>query len=125
MAYQNNEKGVLDLMLSVGTAYSMYFNRKYKRRGPLFESNYKASLISSDDYLSHISRYIHLNPEHYKNWLYSSYRAYVGKSKPPDWLRPQKVLVLFDSRAEYENFVNDYEEVKHSLDLIKAELANY
>jgi putative transposase len=40
----------------------MYFNKKWHRSGILFEGNFKAKLIETDEYLLHLSRYIHLNP---------------------------------------------------------------
>lgn len=47
---------------SLGTRYTMYFNRKYKRVGHLYQDVYKAVLVSSDEQLLHLTRYIHQNP---------------------------------------------------------------
>jgi len=44
------------------TAYSMYFNKKHKRTGKLFEGVFKSSLIDNDRYAKYIFSYIHLNP---------------------------------------------------------------
>ena len=58
--------GVMDMemfMRSLMTSYSKYFNLKYKRTGYVFEGRYKAAIINSDEYLLHISRYIHQNPD--------------------------------------------------------------
>jgi putative transposase len=35
LLYQYSEHGVRDLMISILTAYTMYFNRRHGRRGPL------------------------------------------------------------------------------------------
>ncbi len=59
---QLSEDGLPKYMQRVGTAYTMYFNKKYERSGALFESRYKSKHITSDTYLFHIFRYIHLNP---------------------------------------------------------------
>ena len=58
------QKGIVlnNFTNSLGTRYAMYFNRKYKRKGVLFQDVYKAVLIESDEQLLHLSRYIHLNP---------------------------------------------------------------
>jgi len=56
------DKAVARLMHRIGIGYTLYFNKKYKRSGCIFESGYKCKLISSDGYLFHIFRYIHLNP---------------------------------------------------------------
>ena len=66
LLYQVTESGVRELMTSVLTAYTMYFNKRHKRRGPLFESTFKAVIVLEDTQLMHITRYIHLNHSHYK-----------------------------------------------------------
>jgi putative transposase len=42
--------------------YSKYFNQKNQRVGPLFQNRFKAISVENDEYLMHLSRYIHLNP---------------------------------------------------------------
>jgi REP element-mobilizing transposase RayT len=59
---QQTEDGIVKFMRRVCTYYSMYFNKKYKRRGNLFEGVYRAVLIEDGMKLLHLSRYIHLNP---------------------------------------------------------------
>lgn len=122
LIYQRQAGSMQQLMRSMMTSYSMYFNRKYARTGPLFESRYKASRIDHEAYLLHISRYIHLNPRSYKRYPYSSFRTYIGGSMP-EWLEPQRALELFGTPQAYENFVADYEDVKRTKDLVKKELA--
>ena len=56
------EGGISKFMGKVLTAYSMYFNKKYKRTGSLFESTFKSEHVDTDNYLKYISAYIHLNP---------------------------------------------------------------
>lgn len=109
-------------MQSVLTAYTMYFNKKYRRVGTLFQGVYKASRISSDSYLLHISRYIHLNPRTYKSYRFSSLAYYTGK-EPPDWLKPQKIISLFEG-VDYLEFLADYEDTKAMFEEIKYELAD-
>src|SRR3989344_8907196 len=58
---QNDQKVIEHFMRSLATRYSMYFNKKYKRVGKLFQGHYKAVLVSDDRQLLHLSRYIHLN----------------------------------------------------------------
>lgn len=54
--------GITQFMHKLGTGYAMYFNKKWGRKGILFEGKFKAKIIQSDEYLIHLSRYIHLNP---------------------------------------------------------------
>ena len=104
---EKDNKSITNLMRCICTSYTMYFNRKYNRVGPLFQSNYKASRITSDPYLLHISRYIHLNPKNiYKNYKYSSYSSYISSNKF-NWLKPNRMLNLFELN-DYEKFVGEY-----------------
>lgn len=67
---QVDEGGISNFMKKLLTAYSMYFNRKYKRTGHLFEGVFKSRHVSSDQYLKYLYAYIHLNPAKKidKNW---------------------------------------------------------
>jgi len=49
-------------MQKVSTAYSMYFNEKYKRTGSLFEGKFKSQHVATDRHLKYLFSYIHLNP---------------------------------------------------------------
>ena len=100
----------------------MFFNKKYKRRGSLFESTYKAVPILEDAQLMHITRYIHLNHSQYEAWSYSSYGDYLNS--PREWLEPTTILHLFTSKQSYIEFIADYEEIQRERDKIKADLAN-
>jgi len=62
--------GITKFMQKLSTAYSMYFNKKYKRVGSLFEGKFKAQHLSTDKYLKYTFSYIHLNPIklYQKNW---------------------------------------------------------
>lgn len=124
MIYQKAEPRAIEgLMRSIGTAYTMYFNKKNKRKGALFETSYKASLILEEDYFAHVSRYIHLNPPNYINWQYSSYKEYT-EEKTSDWIKPGYIMANFSSKRDYVNFVADYEDSKKNLDILKHELAD-
>ena len=46
----------------INVSYATYFNWKHGRNGHLFQKRFKAILIDADEYLKHLSRYIHLNP---------------------------------------------------------------
>lgn len=42
--------------------YTSFFNRRHHRNGHLFQGRFKSILIDGDEYLSPVSRYIHLSP---------------------------------------------------------------
>ena len=123
LVYQHAIPSLEKLMRSMMTSYSRYFNLKYKRTGPLFESRYKAVRIDDDSYLQHITRYIHLNPRYWEKYKFSSLKYYKNSSSP-EWLNPKKVLEMFSDREEYMEFVADYEEMRDTLSEIKYNLAD-
>lgn len=123
LLYQINEHAMPRLMRGIMTSYSRYFNKKYDLSGALFETTYKASIVTLDNYLIHISRYIHINPKNWHTYNYSSLPFYLGQ-KPPAWLQPKRITGLFSSSNEYEIFLADYEDYKDALDEIKHELAD-
>jgi REP element-mobilizing transposase RayT len=50
------------LMSRLLTGYAGWFNKKYRRHGPVFQNRYKSILCQEDPYLKELVRYIHLNP---------------------------------------------------------------
>lgn len=116
---QHTKDGIVKLMRRLLTSYVMYFNKKYKRVGPLFQDKYKGVLIESEPYLLHLSRYIHLNsidlttPVNFAD--FSSYPYYLGR-KQASWVKPQEILGYFRSAKRrdlkdilsYQSFVEDY-----------------
>jgi len=116
LLFQIDEGGMSKLMHGVMTSYSRYFNSKYGRSGPLFESRYKASRISSDEYLMHISRYIHRNPDEWIDYPHSSIRAYLYNDIP-SWMNKKHIAQLYESAIKYREFLEDYQEKNERLRL--------
>ncbi len=123
LLYQHDDKKAMEtLMRSVLTTYTLYFNRKHNRVGHLFQGVYKASSVLNEPYLLHISRYIHMNPDDYKNWPYSSWPYYV-KGWQADWIKHDKIFELFEG-DNYEQYVDDYKSTKEEQEDLKKELAD-
>ena len=59
---QKKEKGIIRFMQKFGTAYTMYFNKKYTRVGGLFQGRYKAVIVQEQAHFTYIPFYIHANP---------------------------------------------------------------
>jgi putative transposase len=82
------EDGIQKFMHKLSTGYTMYFNEKYDRSGSLFQGKYKATHITSNEYLLHVSVYTNLNDrvhgELNKQWLaelpFSSFKEYQNLS---------------------------------------------
>lgn len=60
--YEHTEGGVTKFMGKILTAYSMYFNTKYERSGPLFTHPFRSEHINSESQYMYIFSYLHLNP---------------------------------------------------------------
>ena len=121
--YQHQIGALSGLMRSVLTSYSRYFNTKYSRTGPLFESRYRASCILDESYVEHISRYIHLIPRHWETYEYSSLPYYLQQDEV-NWVRPNKILKIFSSPSDYQQFMENSKENKKMIDILKHELAD-
>ena len=104
--------GVTKLLRRISTTYAMYFNKRYKRVGYLFQGPYKAVSVETDSYLLHLSRYIHLNPHELTrrnlvNYPYSSY-AYFLEIKHASWINPKIILNYFD-KSKLLPFLSRYQ----------------
>jgi REP element-mobilizing transposase RayT len=106
LVYQTAPDTIDRFMNSLGTRYTMYFNKRYKRVGPLFQGIYKGVLVESDEQSLYLSRYIHRNvrslPEELRSKFPSSYPVYLGKTKQ-EWVKPERILAHF-STAEYDSY---------------------
>jgi len=56
------EQNLSLLMRQINSRYSMYFNRKYKRVGPLWQGRFKSWYIYDEHYLKSLVKYIEYNP---------------------------------------------------------------
>lgn len=116
---QTGPNSMESFMRSVITRYSMYFNKRYNRVGKLFQGHYKACLVLNDDYLLHLSRYIHLNPlRDGLAKIYSSYEQYIG-GRYADWIKSDIILSFFNrADKEFLKGVNTYKQFveKKSID---------
>ncbi|WP_369828633.1 transposase [Glaciecola sp. 33A] len=63
------EKGVSQLMQSLGRYYVIYINKTYQRTGTLWQGRYKSTLVDSANYFLLVSRYIELNPVRAEQWV--------------------------------------------------------
>ncbi len=102
------------------TGYAIYFNRRHRRSGHLFQNRYKSILCQEDSYLLELVRYIHLNPlraklisdyDELQVYPYGGHSAVMGKVKR-EWQDVDLVLALFDAnilsaRSAYRQYVQD------------------
>lgn len=126
LCFLKEPTGIIKLIQGVLTAYAMYFNKKYRRSGGLFEGPFLASRITNDGYLWHVSRYIHLNPldigSDFTNYPYSSI-SYFSGDRHADWLNTGRLVTKKSERGEYMEFVADYQTMHEDMKLLKNILA--
>ena len=114
---QKDKVAMTELIRKICTIYSMNFNQKYKRVGPLFQGKYKAALLDTNRYLLYVSKYIHQNPmeilqpnQTIYNYPYSSLQNYVG-NRNQEWLKTDFIKDLlkdeFGSGESYDKFIKD------------------
>ncbi|NVL90879.1 MAG: transposase [Desulfobacterales bacterium] len=114
------------LMQRFNTAYTVYYNRRHRRVGHLYQGRYKAILVDTDPYLLELSRYLHLNPvripkysqldveekrEIIRRYCWSSYPGYVRMKHRQSFVNYEKILEMVGKgddrkgRKRYEQFV--------------------
>ncbi|AGL03693.1 transposase [Desulfoscipio gibsoniae] len=117
---------ISQVMKRINMLYAIYFNKKYKFVGHLFQDRYNAELIETTPYHLEISRYIHLNPvrasmvarpEEYK---WSSYKIYIEEHQD-QLVTTAKTLGCFSPPRvrHYRGFVEEvlkYIKVKPKVD---------
>ena len=97
-------------MHAMSTSYSKAFNKECQRVGPLFQGPFRAIHVDREEYLLHLTRYIHLNPvvaglvARPEDWEFSSYPEYVGL-RNGTLPQPHGVLESIGSSEAYRAFV--------------------
>lgn len=123
---QRTDHGVSKFMQKLGVGYTNYFNTRYERSGVLFQGKFKSVPVERDTYLTHLSRYIHLNPvdliepkwkengignwqivkKHLLSYPWSSYSDYTGAPRFASTIRKDFLMEYFNNdNAAYEAFV--------------------
>ena len=118
------EGGTTIFMSRILNSYSRYFNIKHNRRGPLWEGRYKKVLVTTDEQLLHLTRYVHLNPataylvDVPSDWPFSSLGEYLSRVKPANRICNYRDLLTIGSN-QYLKFVKDGVSYQRELAKIK------
>ncbi len=122
---QLKDNGITKFMSKLGTGYGGYFNRKYGRKGYVFQNRFCAVRIKNDEQLKNIFVYIHTNPTacirpHWKekgienpeeainfleNFKWSSYLDYIGKKNFPSVTERNFILAIMKGEQGCKEFV--------------------
>lgn len=121
------DNGIQKFISNFCNSYTRYFNTKRNRHGPIFQGTFKSVLVENSEQLTHLSRYIHLNP--YSSGLVSQINdlAFYPYSSFSDIINPssntfchyEDLLSLFSGREEYKRFVIEHSDYQRQLESIK------
>jgi len=105
----------------VENSFTRFFNIKFKRKGPLWQSSFRSVRIKTNEQLLHVTRYFHLNPvtnnivQKPEDWIFSSYKDYLNK----DILENYLTEISIANTNTYKKFVEDRIDYQKKIKLIK------
>ncbi len=123
---QLSDGGISEFVSKLINSYTKFYNLKYKRVGPLFQGQFKAVLIESEEQLIHVSRYIHLNPiasylvKDLNLYEWSSYKEYTNNTK--GICNKEEIMGVFKDSSSYQKFCLDQVSFAQNLERIKHQL---
>lgn len=87
-------------------SYAQAYNKKYKRKGGLFQRPFKRKRIESESYLLKLIHYVHYNPvahgfvNNVEDWKFSSYNSIISGKK--QLISTSYIIELFN---DMNNFI--------------------
>lgn len=125
---QLKDNGTTDFMRKSLIGFAGYFNKKYKRKGHLFQETFNSAEIKTDKQLLTVFGYIHSNPIStiYPKWKetgirsikkainciekykWSSYGDYVGNHNFPSITNRTIFEEIFNGKENIKNFMECY-----------------
>jgi len=132
---QIKKDGITQFMRKLGAGYAAYFNKKYNRKGHLFQGRFRAVHIKTNEQLKNVFVYIHTNGvsliepkwkekgiknakkaiEFLENYKWSSYPDYIGKKNFPSVTERDFLLKVMGGKEGCRNFVNGWVKYKREL----------
>ena len=117
------KNNISEFMRKLLTAYTKYFNAKYKRTGGLYEGPFKSVHVEDDNQAKYLFSYIHLNPvklinskwkenginkieevlEYLDTYKWSSYYDHFGV------LRKENKILQLNDFPEYFSNIKDFD----------------
>ena len=125
---QLKDNGVTKFMTKVGTGYGGYFNRKYSRKGYVFQNRFVTVHVKNDEQLRIVFAYIHTNPislvepkwkekgihnfqkviEYLKIYRWSSYSDYIGVKNFPSVTDRRFILETMGGEEACKEFIENW-----------------
>ena len=131
------ENGVTKFMTKFGTGYGSYFNKKYKRKGYVFQNRFRGIHIIDDNQFKIVTTYIFANPisliepgwkekgiknpkkvkVFLENYKWSGYLDCIGNKNFPSVTDRGFLLKLMDGEMGCKDAVENW--IKHKEDINK------
>jgi len=119
------ENSLSKFISNVENSFTRYFNIKFDRKGPLWQTSFKSVKIRSNEQLLHVSRYIHLNPttsnliDRPEDWIFSSYKDFITDEKILNkFIKEISINDIKTYKQFVENNIEYQRELKHIKKLI-------
>jgi len=123
---QLKDEGIVKFMNKLGAGYGGYYNRKYKRKGYVFQNRFSAVHIKDNNQLKIVFVYIHTNPTAFieskwkekgikesqkvikflEDYKWSSYQDYIGKKNFPSVTERDFILEVMQKEQGCKEFVD-------------------
>ncbi len=128
MVVETTKNNLSHIMKQINGQYTSYFNRRYGRRGHLWEGRFKSWYIEDRGFILEILTYIEHLPvytgsatekEHYH---YSTYRQFIGIDERLSCLQGSIVFQAFNSSEQIKEFFSrpvDIARINRIHDLLK------
>ncbi|QKF82388.1 transposase [Halarcobacter ebronensis] len=121
------EENLSKFMRYLNATYAIYFNKKYKRVGHLWQGRFKSWYVTNEAYLYILMRYIEQNPikakmvEKIEYYPYSSSFYFFKKDKVPEYLENSWIVKTYkENIKEIEDFFSLEIDKEDLLELKKA-----
>ena len=125
---QIKDGGIVKFMSKLGTGYAGYFNKKYSRKGHVFQNGFLSVPIKTDEQLKTVFAYIHVNAvslieprwkergvrntnkamQFIKEYKWSSFSDYLGKQNFSSVTDRKFMSETMGGEKACEKFVEDY-----------------
>ena len=132
---QIRNNGITKFMQKLETGYATYFNKKYNRKGHLFQGRFRAVHIKTNEQLKNVFVYIHTNGislieptwkeigiknpqkviKFLENYKWSSYPDYIGKKNFPSVTKRDFLSKVIGREKGCRNFVESWVKYKKEL----------
>ncbi len=129
---QLKDGGITKFMRKVGAGYGRYFNKKYTRKGYVFQNRFRSIYIEDDNQFRIIFNYIHANPvslvepgwkekgvsklknalNFLKEYKWSSYKDYIGENNFPSVTERNLMADFIGGAEDCKNALEDWLEYK-------------